>query len=176
MPELPGGTLTVLHTDVEASTLMTAHLGGRYPEVLATHSALLRATFAAHEGHEVDSRGTRSSWCSPVPRRRSPRPWRSSAPSRPRPGRRAGPYGCASAFTRGNRFGRRRGIRGWTSSAARVQGGRSRRAGAALQVDRRLDRGRPDQRSEPAGPRRTSAQGPPPSRTRLPTRHPGPAG
>ena len=57
MPELPGGTLTVLHTDVEASTLMTAHLGDRYPEVLATHSALLRATFAAHEGHEIDTQG-----------------------------------------------------------------------------------------------------------------------
>src|SRR6266849_2245847 len=57
MPELPGGTLTVLHTDVEASTLMTAHLGDRYPEVLATHCALLRAAFAALEGHEVDTQG-----------------------------------------------------------------------------------------------------------------------
>jgi hypothetical protein len=51
MPELPGGTLTVLPTDVEGSTPLTVHLGVRYPEVLAIHSALLRAAFAAHEGH-----------------------------------------------------------------------------------------------------------------------------
>jgi class 3 adenylate cyclase len=57
MSELPGGTLTVLHTDVEASTLLTVHLGDRYPEVLATHCALLRAAFAAHEGYEVDTQG-----------------------------------------------------------------------------------------------------------------------
>jgi class 3 adenylate cyclase len=57
MPELPGGTLTVLHTDVEDSTPLTVHLGDRYPEVLATHCALLRAAFAAHEGREVDTQG-----------------------------------------------------------------------------------------------------------------------
>src|SRR5713101_7051096 len=57
MPELPGGTLTVLHTDVEDSTPLTVHLGDRYPEVLATHCALLRAAFAVHEGHEVDTQG-----------------------------------------------------------------------------------------------------------------------
>ena len=57
MSELPGGTLTVLHTDVEASTPLTMHLKERYPEVLATHQALLRASFAANEGHEVDTQG-----------------------------------------------------------------------------------------------------------------------
>jgi class 3 adenylate cyclase len=57
MSELPGGTLTVLHTEIEASTSLTVHLGDRYPEVLATHRALLRAAFAAHEGHEVDTQG-----------------------------------------------------------------------------------------------------------------------
>ncbi len=57
MPELPSGTLTVLHTEIEGSTLLTVHLGDRYPEVLATHCALLRAAFAAHEGHEVDTQG-----------------------------------------------------------------------------------------------------------------------
>jgi hypothetical protein len=30
MPELPGGTLTVLHTDIENSTPLTVHLGDRY--------------------------------------------------------------------------------------------------------------------------------------------------
>ena len=57
MPEPPGGTVTVLHTDVEDSTPLTVHLGARYPEVLATHRALLRAAFAAHEGREVDTQG-----------------------------------------------------------------------------------------------------------------------
>jgi class 3 adenylate cyclase len=57
MSELPGGTLTVLHTDVEASTFLTVHLGDHSPEVLATHCALLRAAFAAHEGCEVDTQG-----------------------------------------------------------------------------------------------------------------------
>src|SRR5215475_9135509 len=57
MPELPSGTLTVLHTEIEGSTLLTVHLGDRYPEVLATHRALLRAAFAAHGGHEVDTQG-----------------------------------------------------------------------------------------------------------------------
>jgi predicted ATPase/class 3 adenylate cyclase len=57
MPELPGGTLTVLHTDIEDSTPLTVHLGDRYPEILATHCALLRAAFTAHEGYEVDTQG-----------------------------------------------------------------------------------------------------------------------
>src|SRR5215475_3222317 len=57
MSELPGGTLTVLHTEIEGSTLLTVHLGDYYPEVLATHCALVRAAFAAHEGHEVDTQG-----------------------------------------------------------------------------------------------------------------------
>ena len=57
MSELPGGTLTVLHTEIEGSTLLTVHLGDRYPEVLATHCALVRAAFTAHAGHEVDTQG-----------------------------------------------------------------------------------------------------------------------
>lgn len=57
MPELPSGTITVLHTDVQDSTLLTLRLGDRYPEVLATHRSLLRAAFVAHEGQEVDTQG-----------------------------------------------------------------------------------------------------------------------
>lgn len=57
MSELPEGTLTMLHTDIENSTPLTVHLGDRYPEVLATHCALLRAAFATNEGHEVDTQG-----------------------------------------------------------------------------------------------------------------------
>ena len=57
MSELPGGTLTVLHTDVEDSTTLARRLGDQYAEVLAMHRALLRAAFAAHEGYEVDTQG-----------------------------------------------------------------------------------------------------------------------
>jgi class 3 adenylate cyclase len=57
MSELPGGTLTMLHTDIENSTPLTVHLGDCYPAVLATHCALLRTAFTAHEGREVDTQG-----------------------------------------------------------------------------------------------------------------------
>jgi class 3 adenylate cyclase len=57
MPELPSGTITILHTDVQDSTLLTLRLGDRYPEVLATHRSLFRAAFVAHEGQEVDTQG-----------------------------------------------------------------------------------------------------------------------
>ena len=55
MPELPSGTLTVLHTDIENSTALTRHLRDQYPAVLETHRTLLRAAFAAYEGWEVDT-------------------------------------------------------------------------------------------------------------------------
>jgi class 3 adenylate cyclase len=57
MFELPSGTLTVMHTDIEGSTPLTLALGDRYPEVLARHCSLLRAAFAAHEGREVGTQG-----------------------------------------------------------------------------------------------------------------------
>jgi class 3 adenylate cyclase len=57
MSNLPTGTLTVLHTDIENSTPLTLHLREQYPVVLATHRTLLRAAFTAHEGWEVDTQG-----------------------------------------------------------------------------------------------------------------------
>jgi class 3 adenylate cyclase len=57
MPELPDGTLTVLHTDIENSTSLTRHLREQYPAVLTTHRTLLRAAFTAYEGWEVDTQG-----------------------------------------------------------------------------------------------------------------------
>jgi class 3 adenylate cyclase len=57
MSELPGGTLTVLHTDIENSTSLTRHLREQYPAVLDTHRALLRAAFTGYEGWEVDTQG-----------------------------------------------------------------------------------------------------------------------
>src|ERR687888_1983279 len=57
MSELPGGTLTVLHTDIENSTFLARHLREQYPAVLDTHRTLLRAAFTAYEGWEVDTQG-----------------------------------------------------------------------------------------------------------------------
>ena len=38
-------------------TTLARRLGDQYAEILATHRALLRAAFAAHEGYEVDTQG-----------------------------------------------------------------------------------------------------------------------
>ena len=57
MAELPDGTLTVMHTDIENSTPLTLQLREQYPTVLAMHRTLLRTAFAAHDGQEVDTQG-----------------------------------------------------------------------------------------------------------------------
>jgi peptide/nickel transport system substrate-binding protein len=56
-PTLPSGTVTFLFTDIEGSTRLLRALGERYEHVLAEHQRLLRAAFAAHHGHEVDTQG-----------------------------------------------------------------------------------------------------------------------
>jgi class 3 adenylate cyclase len=57
MAERPTGTVTLLFTDIEGSTRLLHSLGERYEQVLADHRRLLRETFAAHGGHEVDTQG-----------------------------------------------------------------------------------------------------------------------
>jgi hypothetical protein len=42
MSELPNGTVTLLFTDIEGSTRLLQHLGGRYHNLLAEHRRLLR--------------------------------------------------------------------------------------------------------------------------------------
>src|SRR5215467_11886933 len=120
MPELPGGTLTMLHTDVEESTLLTVHLGDRYPEVLASHRTVVRAAFALLEGHEVDTQGdsffvvfarATQAIAAAVEIQRA-----LAAEACPK----GGAVRCESAFTRENRSGRRKDTRGWMSSAARA--------------------------------------------------------
>src|ERR1043166_937362 len=56
-PELPSGTVTFLFTDIEGSTRLLKALGAGYEQVLAEHQRILRAAFAAHHGHEVDTQG-----------------------------------------------------------------------------------------------------------------------
>jgi len=54
----PTGTVTLLFTDIEGSTLMLNRLGTEgYAEVLELHRRLLRAVFDRYEGYEVDEEG-----------------------------------------------------------------------------------------------------------------------
>jgi transcriptional regulator with XRE-family HTH domain len=57
LPSLPSGTVTFLFTDIEGSTRLLQQLGPRYADVLGTQQRILRAAFAAHGGHEVDTQG-----------------------------------------------------------------------------------------------------------------------
>lgn len=57
MPALPTGTVTLLFTDVEASTRILQQLGDRYAKVLEEHRNILRTAFVAHNGSEVDTQG-----------------------------------------------------------------------------------------------------------------------
>ena len=57
MAGLPEGTVTLLFTDIEGSTLLLRKLGDRYGETLETHRALLRSAFEAGGGHEIDTQG-----------------------------------------------------------------------------------------------------------------------
>jgi len=57
MRDLPTGTITLLFTDIEGSTPLLQQLGARYAELLTACRQLLRTTFQAYHGHEVDSQG-----------------------------------------------------------------------------------------------------------------------
>jgi predicted ATPase len=56
--DLPSGTVTFLFTDVERSTRLLHELGADgYAEALAEHRRILRETFSANGGVEVDTQG-----------------------------------------------------------------------------------------------------------------------
>jgi predicted ATPase/class 3 adenylate cyclase len=57
MRSLPDGTVTVLFTDVEASTALLQELGPSYADELIEHRRSFRAVFGAHGGAEVDTQG-----------------------------------------------------------------------------------------------------------------------
>jgi predicted ATPase/class 3 adenylate cyclase len=58
MKGLPGGTVTLLFTDVDGSTRLLDKLGpAAYAAALAQHRRVLREAFAAHGGVEVDTQG-----------------------------------------------------------------------------------------------------------------------
>ena len=56
--DLPSGTITFLFTDIEGSTRLLHALGpDEYAKALAEHRQVLRESFAAHGGVEVDTQG-----------------------------------------------------------------------------------------------------------------------
>jgi class 3 adenylate cyclase len=55
--QLPGGTITLLFTDIEGSTRLLQQLGSRYGEILRECRALLRVAFEQWHGYEVDTQG-----------------------------------------------------------------------------------------------------------------------
>ena len=57
MSGLPDGVVTFLFSDIEGSTRLVKVLRDRYPQVLAEHRRLVRASVAAHGGREVDTAG-----------------------------------------------------------------------------------------------------------------------
>src|SRR4051812_21476637 len=54
---VPSGTVTMLFTDIEGSTLLVRELRERYESVLGTHRRLLRAAVEEGGGYEVDTQG-----------------------------------------------------------------------------------------------------------------------
>ncbi len=57
MSKLPSGTVTFVFTDIEGSTELLKRLSERYGEVLSQHRRLVRETFAAADGVEIDTQG-----------------------------------------------------------------------------------------------------------------------
>jgi len=57
VPELPGGTVTFAFTDVEDSTELLKRLGDGYAELLTAHRKIMRETFSARDGIEIDTQG-----------------------------------------------------------------------------------------------------------------------
>jgi DNA-binding NarL/FixJ family response regulator/class 3 adenylate cyclase len=57
MSELPSGTVTLLFTDIEGSTVLLRQLRERYGEVLAEQYGLLQTAISAEGGHEIGTQG-----------------------------------------------------------------------------------------------------------------------
>src|SRR6266699_4066449 len=55
--DVPKGTITLLFTDIEGSTLLLQRLGEQYSRVLAECRQLLRTAFQRFQGYEVDTQG-----------------------------------------------------------------------------------------------------------------------
>jgi class 3 adenylate cyclase len=57
MKALPSGTVTFVFSDIEGSTGLLKRLGERYAELIGEHRRIVRETFGAHDGVEIDTQG-----------------------------------------------------------------------------------------------------------------------
>lgn len=57
MRELPSGTLTLLFSDIQGSTVLLRELGSAYGEILEMHRTIVREGFGSANGIEVDASG-----------------------------------------------------------------------------------------------------------------------
>jgi class 3 adenylate cyclase len=57
MSVLPSGTVTFVFSDIEGSTGLLKRLGDRYANLIAEHRRIVRETFGAREGVEIDTQG-----------------------------------------------------------------------------------------------------------------------
>ena len=57
MSVLPSGTVTFVFSDIEGSTGLLKRLGERYADLIAEHRRLVRETFEARDGVEIDTQG-----------------------------------------------------------------------------------------------------------------------
>jgi len=57
MRPLPGGTLTLLFSDIESSTITLKRLGARWGEALSAQRRILRSAFEVHDGYEMGTEG-----------------------------------------------------------------------------------------------------------------------
>jgi class 3 adenylate cyclase len=57
MPELPGGTVTFIFTDIEGSTQLLQRLGDAYADVSRDHRRIVRERLGAAGGTEIDTQG-----------------------------------------------------------------------------------------------------------------------
>ena len=58
MPNLPSGTVTFVFSDLEGSTTLLKRLGDeQYAALLGAHRRIVRETFGAHHGQEIDTQG-----------------------------------------------------------------------------------------------------------------------
>lgn len=81
MQSLPSGTVTFVFTDIEGSTELLKQLGSGYGRVLATHRRIVRETFQAANGIEIDTGRRRPRRAVLRSRRADPRAGRSCAES-----------------------------------------------------------------------------------------------
>ena len=98
----PDGTVAILFSDIEDSTVLTERLGDeRWLEVLRSHNAIFREELARHEGFEVKSQGDGFMLAFPEPCRASSARSTCSAPSpsASTTRRETSPCGSAWAFT-----------------------------------------------------------------------------